>query len=160
MTGPIVLTVDGRRLTIAADPLDSLRAVLHESAEITSLNEVCGVGACGSCTVLLDGRSVLSCLTSVADAAGHDVTTIEGLPDDDPVVAAFVTERAFQCAMCTPGFVLATHDLLRIGVDPSDKAAIERGLAGNLCRCGSYGSITEAVRLALSTAASGGTVDG
>ena len=144
-----MLEVDKRTVEVTATALTPLRAVLDEVVEANSFGEACGVGECGACTVLIDGHSVLSCLVPVGVVEGRSITTIAGLTDGDPVVEAIIASNAFQCAACTPGFVMATHELLRLGIDPGDDDAITAGLAGNLCRCGSYGPIVEAVRVAL-----------
>ena len=108
------------------------------------MRETCAIGMCGACTVLLDGEPVSGCLTLAAQAAGREVTTVEGL-DGDPVQRAFVEAHGYQCGWCTPGFVLAAKRLLELNPSPSDEE-IAAGLGGNLCRCGSYVKIAEAVR--------------
>jgi aerobic-type carbon monoxide dehydrogenase small subunit (CoxS/CutS family) len=144
MTRTIELTVNGvlRRLPMADDAL--LLDVLRRDFGRTGVREGCGVGACGSCTVLVDGRSVSSCLVRAVRCEGAQVTTADGLPDDDPVVAAFVEARAMQCGYCIPGFVLMVHELLAEHPHPTP-AQIEDHLAGNLCRCGTYAEICTAV---------------
>ena len=122
--------------------LDALRA--HG---LTSVRETCRIGVCGTCTVLLDGEPVSGCLTMAGQAAGREITTIEGLGGTHPVQRAFVDAHAFQCGWCTPGFVLTAKNLLETNAAPSD-AEIAEALGGNLCRCGSYVKITEAVRRA------------
>ena len=119
-----------------------------ESVDI--VRESCGVGACGSCTVLLDGQPVSSCLLLGARAGGREIVTLEGLGDErslDPIQEAFVAERALQCGYCTPGFVLSVKALLAANPDPSDDE-IREYLAGNLCRCAGYTEIFRAVRAA------------
>ena len=111
---------------------------------ILSARETCAIGVCGACTVLLDGEPVSGCLTLAAQAAGREVTTVEGL-DGHPVQRAFVETHGFQCGWCTPGFILAAKRLLETNPSPSDDEIAE-GLGGNLCRCGSYVKIKEAVR--------------
>ena len=140
---------DGRAVEVSTDPISSLRSVLVEDLGSHAIVEPCGVGACGACTVLVDGISVLSCLYPAGLADGRDVTTIEGLPVDDPVIEAFVRATAFQCGSCTPGFVLATHDAIRTTPGPVGYRTIVDRLGGNLCRCGSYRAIAEAATAVL-----------
>jgi aerobic-type carbon monoxide dehydrogenase small subunit (CoxS/CutS family) len=125
--------------------LFALRQAGFRSVRIT-----CGIGVCGACTVLMNGTPMSSCLVLAPAAAGSDITTAEGLPDDDPVATAFQEASAFQCGYCTPGFVLTARALLASIPDPTDQE-IRHALAGNLCRCGSYIKIVEAVRLAART---------
>jgi aerobic-type carbon monoxide dehydrogenase small subunit (CoxS/CutS family) len=150
------LRVNGRSVEVAADPLDSLRAALGEGLGLRSVREPCGVGACGACTVLVDGRPVRSCLQAVGLLGSSEVTTVEGLAPDDPVVVAFATANAFQCGFCTPGFVLSAKALLAADHAP-EPGAVREALAGNLCRCGSYSLILEAVRGALSGSSGAGS---
>jgi aerobic-type carbon monoxide dehydrogenase small subunit (CoxS/CutS family) len=123
-----------------------LLELLHREG-CTSARATCGIGVCGACTVLLDGEPVSGCLTLVAQAAGRDVTTAEGLSGSDPVVRAFAAARAFQCGWCTPGFLLTVKALLQENGDPDDDEIAE-ALGGNLCRCGCYLKIADAVRAA------------
>jgi aerobic-type carbon monoxide dehydrogenase small subunit (CoxS/CutS family) len=140
------LTLNGRPLQYECEPTEMLLGLLNREG-CTSARETCGIGVCGACTVLLDGEPVSGCLTLAAQAAGRDVTTAEGLPASDPVVRAFAAARAFQCGWCTPGFVLTVRALLAENRDPDD-AEIAEALGGNLCRCGSYVKIADAVRAA------------
>jgi aerobic-type carbon monoxide dehydrogenase small subunit (CoxS/CutS family) len=112
-------------------------------AETLELRETCRIGVCGACTVLVDGEPITGCLTLTAAVAGHEVTTVEGLAENDPVLRAFNEAHAFQCGWCTPGFVLTTKAL-----KPGDD--IREALGGNLCRCGCYVKIEEAVRQCVS----------
>jgi aerobic-type carbon monoxide dehydrogenase small subunit (CoxS/CutS family) len=139
-------TLNGRRHEYECEPTEMLLAVL-ERAGLTSARATCGIGVCGACTVLVDGAPVSGCLTLAARAAGREVTTAEGLPGSDPVVRAFAAERAFQCGWCTPGFVLTVRALLAENPEPDD-AEIAEALGGNLCRCGCYVKIADAVRTA------------
>lgn len=139
----IELTLNGARRTLDARPDEMLLAVLEREG-LRSARETCGIGVCGACTVLLDGELNTACLTRAAQADGRSVTTVEGL-ENDPVQRAFVDKHAFQCGWCTPGFVLAARALLERNPSPSDEEIAE-GLGGNLCRCGSYVKIAEAVR--------------
>jgi aerobic-type carbon monoxide dehydrogenase small subunit (CoxS/CutS family) len=139
----VELILNGRRTVLEARPDEMLLAVLRR-AGLLSVRETCAIGMCGACTVLLDGEPVSGCLTLAPQAAGREVTTVEGL-DGDPVQRAFAEAHAFQCGWCTPGFVLAAKRLLETNPSPSDEEIAE-GLGGNLCRCGSYVKIAEAVR--------------
>jgi aerobic-type carbon monoxide dehydrogenase small subunit (CoxS/CutS family) len=114
---------------------------------LTAARATCGIGVCGACTVLLDGEPVTGCITFAGQADGREVTTVEAFGGTDPVQRAFVEARAFQCGWCTPGFVLAVRALLHEHPDPSD-GEIAEALGGNLCRCGSYVKIADAVRIA------------
>jgi len=129
----------------------TLLDVLRDHLKLTGTRLTCGIGMCGACTVLVDGEALSGCLLLVPMVAGRNITTIEGLaaPDGplDPVQQAFVDCMGLQCSYCTPGFILATHALLKANPQPSDQQ-IKEYLAGNLCRCGSYYKIMDAVRLA------------
>jgi aerobic-type carbon monoxide dehydrogenase small subunit (CoxS/CutS family) len=140
----VSFTVDGRPVTVEATPLRSLRAVLAHDLAIRSVRAPCGVGVCGACTVLIDGTGVRSCLRPVVLLEGASVITSAGVPPDDPVTTAFIAAGAAQCGTCIPGMVLATRALLTREPAPDD-AAVRAALAGNLCRCGSYGRILDAV---------------
>lgn len=131
-------------------PGESLLYVLRERLGMPGSKNACEQGECGSCTVYLDGTPVCSCLVAAGQAEGHDVVTVEGLADGDrldPVQQAFREKGAVQCGFCTPGLVVAAHDLLRRRDHPSDPE-IREALAGNLCRCTGYEKILDAVRLA------------
>jgi len=129
---------------------DTLAQVLRDRLGFTGLKTACDEGACGSCTVLMDGKAVLSCMTLAVEAVGHAILTIEGLAEDDPVIQAFAEQHepghgsALQCGFCTPGFVMATHGFLKENPDPT-LDEIREGLSGNLCRCGCYAGIAQAV---------------
>jgi aerobic-type carbon monoxide dehydrogenase small subunit (CoxS/CutS family) len=130
-------------------PTDTLALVLRDRLGYTGLKVACDEGACGACTVLLDGRAVLSCMMLALEADGHEVLTIEGLPADDPVIEAFAEQcepgygTAMQCGFCTPGFVMAAKGLLLENPDPTLEE-VKEGLSGNLCRCGCYPAIAQA----------------
>ena len=131
-------------------PGESLLYVLRERLGLPGAKNACEQGECGSCTVYLDGVPVCSCLVAAGQAEGREVVTVEGLAEGDrldPVQEAFVTAGAVQCGFCTPGLVVAAHDLLQRDPDPTD-ADIREALAGNLCRCTGYEKILDAVRLA------------
>ena len=150
MTREITLQVNGREEKVAVEDADTLLEVLRDRFKLWSVREGCGVGACGTCTVLLDGRPVSSCFLLAVRAAGREILTLEGLSDGkdlQPIQEAFVTQRALQCAYCTPGFVLSVKALLDEIPDPSDDE-IREYLSGNLCRCAGYADILRAVRVA------------
>jgi carbon-monoxide dehydrogenase small subunit len=129
---------------------ESLLYVLRERLGLLGSKNACEQGECGSCSVYLDGELVCACLVLAGQAEGREVVTVEGLAGGEalhPVQAAFVEAGAVQCGFCTPGLVVATHDLLRGEPSPSD-ARIREALAGNLCRCTGYEKILDAVRLA------------
>jgi len=131
-------------------PGESLLYVLRERLGLPGAKNACEQGECGSCTVYLDGTPVCSCLVAAGQAEGREVRTVEGLADGDrldPVQEAFVETGAVQCGFCTPGLVVATHDLVERNDEPSDPE-IREALAGNLCRCTGYEKILDAVRLA------------
>jgi len=146
----IALTVNGDRHETEAWGGESLLYVLRERLGLPGSKNACEQGECGSCTVYLDGVPVCACLVAAGQAQDRDVVTVEGLGDGerlDPVQQAFVATGAVQCGFCTPGLVVAAHDLLARDPDPSD-ADIREALAGNLCRCTGYENILAAVRLA------------
>ena len=142
---------------------ESLLFVLRERLGLPGAKNACEQGECGSCTVYLDGVPVCACLVAAGQADGHEVVTVEGLAASDegagakglhPVQQAFLEAGAVQCGFCTPGLVVAAHDLVSRVARPSD-AQIREALAGNLCRCTGYESILEAVRLAAARIAGG-----
>ena len=129
---------------------ESLLYVLRERLGLPGSKNACLQGECGSCSVYMDGALVCSCLVLAGQAEGREIVTVEGLAGEDelhPVQQAFLETGGVQCGFCTPGFVVATHDLLRRTPSPSD-AKIREALAGNLCRCTGYEKILDAVRLA------------
>jgi aerobic-type carbon monoxide dehydrogenase small subunit (CoxS/CutS family) len=142
----VTLRLNGRETTVECESTDMLLEVLRGEG-LTSVRETCRIGVCGACTVLLDGEPVSGCLTMAAQVEGREITTVEGLGGTHPVQRAFVDAHAFQCGWCTPGFVLTAKNLLEENAAPSDREIAE-ALGGNLCRCGSYVKITEAVRCA------------
>jgi len=146
----IELTVNGERREADVWAGESLLYVLRERLGLPGSKNACEQGECGSCSVLLDGRLVCACLVLAAQADGHDLVTVEGLSEDGelhPVQAAFAETGAVQCGFCTPGFVVATADLLARSPNPTDDE-IREALSGNLCRCTGYAKIFDAVRLA------------
>jgi xanthine dehydrogenase YagT iron-sulfur-binding subunit len=147
---PVSLEVNGRERRLELDPRTSLLDALREELALTGTKKGCDHGQCGACTVLVDGRRELSCLTLAAMAAGRRVTTIEGLAQGDrlhPVQAAFLEHDAFQCGYCTPGQIVSAVGLLAEGC-PNDAAQIRECMSGNLCRCGAYPNIVAAIQAA------------
>jgi aerobic carbon-monoxide dehydrogenase small subunit len=140
--------VNGKDESVRAHPMARLLDVLRQDLRLTGTKEGCGEGECGACSVLVDGHLVNSCLTPVLQAAGTDVTTIEGVAPGDKtlhlVQQAFIDHGGAQCGICTPGMILAAVNLLERHPHPTD-ADIRLGLAGNLCRCTGYMRIFEAV---------------
>jgi carbon-monoxide dehydrogenase small subunit len=153
MPDPIAvdLTVNGRPFTAAVESRVTLADFLRENCGLTGTHLGCEHGACGACTVLLDGQAVRSCLIFAVQVDGQDVTTVEGIAAPDgtlsPVQAALRDCHGLQCGFCTPGFVTSITALLRDNPDPSDEE-IREGLSGNFCRCTGYQGIVNAVRLA------------
>jgi len=144
------LKVNGTPRTVTVEPRVTLLRALRNHVDLTGAKEVCDRGGCGACTVLLDGNPICSCLMLAADAVGHEVTTVEGLGSPEkmsPVQAAFVECDALQCGFCTPGLVVSSTALLAKNPSPS-LDQIKEGLSGNLCRCGTYGRVFEAVQKA------------
>src|SRR5688500_5116867 len=144
------LRVNAKTHEVEADAGDSLLSVLRYDLGLTGSKYGCGEGHCGACTVLIDDQLVRSCTPGLASIAGKPVVTIEGVAQGErlhPVQEAFLETEAFQCGYCTPGMVMATIALLRAHPDPSDDD-IARFMARNVCRCGTYVRIEEAVKLA------------
>src|SRR6185436_6449302 len=144
---PLSLKVNGAARTVTVEPRVTLLRALRNHLDLTGAKEVCDRGGCGACTVMLDGNTVCSCLMLAADAVGHEITTVEGIGTPEkmsPVQAAFVEADALQCGFCTPGFVVASTALLRQNPSPT-LAQVKDGLAGNICRCGTYSRVFEAV---------------
>ena len=147
-TIPIEVTVNGSHRTVAVAPHHTLLEVLREDLALTGTKECCLVGECGACTVLVDGRSVDSCLMLAVEADGSEILTVEGLAATDgrlaPIQQAFLDKGAVQCGFCIPGQLMAAHALLEEHPHPT-MAEIEEGMAGNLCRCACYEQIFEAI---------------
>ena len=137
------LSVNGGRHRLDVPPGRTLAEVLRADIGLTGTKVACGEGHCGACTVLLDGLPSLSCITLAHAVGGRDVTTIEGLRDH-PLVRSFVRADAVQCGFCTPGQIVSAAALVRERPDPS-REEIRHGMAGNLCRCGTYSKIEEAI---------------
>ena len=138
------LRVNGQAYDVDAPVGRSLLAVLRDDLGLTGTKQACGEGHCGACTVSLDGLPALSCITLVHTVEGREVTTIEGLRDH-PLVAAFVRADALQCGFCTPGQIVSAAALVARTPEPTT-AEIRHAMAGNLCRCGAYPRIEEAIR--------------
>jgi xanthine dehydrogenase YagT iron-sulfur-binding subunit len=144
---PIVLNVNGHEERLSLDPRSTLLDALRENLALPGTKKGCDHGQCGACTVLVDGRRVLSCLTLAASASEHKITTIEGLAQGDqlhPVQAAFLKHDGFQCGYCTPGQIVSAVGLLSEGC-PGDAASVRECMSGNICRCGAYPNIVAAV---------------
>jgi xanthine dehydrogenase YagT iron-sulfur-binding subunit len=144
----VAFEINGKARRLQVDPRASLLDTLRGPLGLPGTKKGCDHGQCGACTVLIDDRRVLSCLTLAAMADGHKVTTIEGLADGDrlhPVQAAFLEHDGFQCGYCTPGQIVSAVGLLKEGC-PSDPAGIRELMSGNLCRCGAYPNIVDAIR--------------
>jgi carbon-monoxide dehydrogenase small subunit len=150
---PITLTVNGRVRSIEVAAHHTLLDVLRDDLALTGAKECCLVGECGACTVIVDDRTVDACLMLAVEADGAELTTAEGLATDgrlSPIQAAFLDHGGVQCGFCIPGQVLSAHALLRVVPHPT-LAEVEEGIAGNLCRCGCYEQITEAILAAAET---------
>jgi len=146
----IHFTVNGDPVQVAVDPRHTLNEVLREDLNLTGTKLGCGTGDCGACTVLLDGKSVSSCLTLAVEVDGRNVTTVEGLSSGEslhPIQEAFIEKGAIQCGFCTPGMEMSAVYLLQQNPHPSEEE-IRRGLSGNLCRCTGYNKIVEAISTA------------
>lgn len=147
----VELTVNGEDYELAVEPQETLLNVLRNYLGLTGTKEGCDTGECGSCTVLVGGEPVLSCLILAIDCQEQEITTIEGLGDLDgmtPIQEAFLEKGAVQCGFCTPGMVLATTALLKRNPNPTDEE-IKKALEGHLCRCTGYNKIVEAVETAV-----------
>jgi xanthine dehydrogenase YagT iron-sulfur-binding subunit len=150
MTIPLSLTINGTRPEMDLDdPRVTLLDLLRERLRLTGSKKGCDRGQCGACTVLVDGRRINACLQLAVSLDGADVLTIEGLAEGDalhPVQAAFVDHDGFQCGFCTPGQIMSALGLIREAQTGDDPERIREAMSGNLCRCGAYLGITEAVR--------------
>jgi xanthine dehydrogenase YagT iron-sulfur-binding subunit len=145
---PVVLTVNGERWEVELEPRVSLLDALREHLGLTGTKKGCEQGACGACTVWVDGRRVLACLTLAIACEGREVTTIEGLAADGelhPMQHAFIEQDALQCGYCTSGQIMSAVKLLEEGGASSDEAIAEL-MSGNLCRCAAYPNIRAAIR--------------
>jgi nicotinate dehydrogenase subunit A len=143
----LALKVNGKSHDVEAEPDTPLIYVLRNDLALNSPRFGCGLAQCGSCTVLIDGKPALSCVTAAGRAAGADIVTLEGLGSPDrlhPLKQAFIAEQAAQCGYCTPGIIMRALDLLTRNPHPSEQD-VREALAGNLCRCGAHNRIIRAV---------------
>ena len=149
MSLSITLTVNGtRREIVLDDPRVTLLDLLRERLDLTGTKKACDRGQCGACTVLVDGHRINSCLALAVSHDGADVLTIEGLAKDGklhPVQEAFIAHDGFQCGFCTPGQIMSAVGLIREAQAGNDPERVREAMSGNLCRCGAYAGITEAV---------------
>jgi aerobic-type carbon monoxide dehydrogenase small subunit (CoxS/CutS family) len=148
--GDFVLNVNGSDVRVNASREETLLSVLRNRLNLTGTKYGCGEGQCGACTVLLEGKATRSCLVPIGSAANSKILTVEGLERDgilSPVQQAFLAQGAFQCGYCTSGMVVRATSLLRENHNPSEEQIVE-ALEGNICRCGTYPRIVEAVKLA------------
>lgn len=154
MSSKIVeLSVNGRTIEEIVEPMEPLQSVLRDKLGKTATKTGCKQGGCGSCTVLLDGEPVVSCLLPVEEAVDHEITTLEGLTPQEglhPIQEAFSEHFAMQCGYCTPGMIMTAKALLDRNPDPSDEE-IREAISGNLCRCTGYEPIIEAIQAAADT---------
>ncbi len=147
---PVNLTVNGKDYNLEVKPSATLLELIREDLQLTGAKEGCGVGECGACTILMDGKTVNACLVLAAEANGKNITTIEGLAQDEklhPIQQAFVELGGLQCGFCTPGMILSAKALLDVNNNPTDME-IRKGLEGNFCRCTGYTKIIDSVRMA------------
>lgn len=148
--GDFVLNVNGSDVRVNASREETLLSVLRNRLNLTGTKYGCGEGQCGACTVLLEGKATRSCLVPIGSAANSQIVTVEGLEQDGilgPVQQAFLAQGAFQCGYCTSGMVVRATSLLREDHNPSEEQIVQ-AMEGNICRCGTYPRIVEAVKLA------------
>jgi aerobic-type carbon monoxide dehydrogenase small subunit (CoxS/CutS family) len=149
----VALKVNGTEQRVRVEPRRTLVDALRRDLGLTGAKKACGMGNCGACTVLVDGRAMYACLLLAVDCQGRAITTIEGLGRDgelDRIQRAFIEADAFQCGFCTPGQIMSVKGLLDETPSPSDEEIL-RAVSGNLCRCGAYRNIVRAVRIAAGT---------
>lgn len=145
---PMELTINNKPYTVNANAEESLLIVLRNHLDLTGSKYGCGEGACGACTVLVDGKATRSCITPVNGLTGKKITTIEGLETNGklhPVQTAFLNEDVFQCAYCAPGMIMSAVSLLQKNANPSEQEIIS-SMQGNICRCGTYPRIIKAIK--------------
>ena len=143
----ISLNVNGVDRDVLVEPYQTLVEVLRDTIGLTGTKHGCGRGNCGTCTVLMDGKAVNSCLLLAVDAVGHAIVTIEGLTQDGrlhPIQEAFITHGAIQCGFCTPGLIITAKALLDENPNPTEEE-VRAAISGNLCRCTGYDKIVEAI---------------
>ncbi len=156
---PITLTINGKPVKLNVEPRVTLINALRNHLDMTGAKRVCDRATCGACTVIINGKSVYSCTVFAIDAQGKNIETIEGLPVNNPVSAAFVDNDAQQCGYCTPGFVMASRNFLEHHPNPTEEQ-VKHGLGGNLCRCGTYMGVRKAVLQAAKSMPKGGSRNG
>jgi carbon-monoxide dehydrogenase small subunit len=149
MMPDIILKINGAQVEVRAAATATLAEVLREELGLTGTKMMCNEGECGACTVLINRKPMLSCMTLAVDAQGKEILTIEGLADPvtgqlHPIQEAFVERSGMQCGVCTPGMILTTKAFLDENPDPTEED-VRHALSGNLCRCGNYRRITECV---------------
>ena len=145
----ITLFVNSEKYRVLIEPTKTLLEVIRNDLGLTGTKEGCGMGECGTCTVLVDGKALNSCLVLAVDANGRNITTIEGLPEGGtlhPIQKAFVEQGAIQCGYCSPGMIMSTKALLDRNSDPTE-IEIRSAIEGNLCRCTGYIKIIEAIKV-------------
>lgn len=150
----VSFTVNGKPVTVEAQPETSLLEILRNDLGLTGAKYGCGEGQCGACTVLLDGTPIRSCITALEDVEGRTVTTIEGLASGDrltPLQEAFLSEGAMQCGYCVPGMIMSAEGLLRRNPKPSEAEILEH-MEGNVCRCCTYPKMLAAIKKAAGVA--------
>jgi len=150
MKQEMTFIVNGDQYSVQVDIRRTLLEVLRETLGLTGTKEMCNKGDCGGCTVIMDGKPVLSCLTLAVEAQGRQIVTIEGLADGfklHPIQQAFVDKGAIQCGYCTPGFIMSAKALLDKNPRPTEEQ-IKEGIANNICRCTGYVQIVEAIQAA------------
>lgn len=149
----IHIKVNGRHYELEAEPYDTLLHILRQRLGLTGTKFGCGEGECGACTVSMDGKAVLSCLTLAAQADGKEILTIEGLQQGSqlhPIQESFVAHSAVQCGYCTPGMIMAAKSLLDLDPEPSEER-VKGAISNNLCRCSGYDKSVEAILEAAKT---------
>ncbi len=150
-TVPISFMINGRSVSLNVDAGETALHAIREELGLTGTKEGCGIGECGACTILMNGKAVNSCLVLAAQLDGSEVLTVEGLADGEalhPLQQAFLDKHAVQCGFCTPGFLMSAVALLNENPRP-DRKTIVNGLSGNLCRCTGYSQIFQAVEAAV-----------
>ena len=158
MSATITLDVNGRSHNVEVEARTTLADALRDRLEITGPKVVCDKGECGACTVEMDGKLVFSCMTLAMDAQGRKIETVEGMADGDslhPIQEAFVEKDALMCGFCTPGFLMSSKSLLDANDNPTPDE-VREGLSGNICRCGTYPHVFEAVMSAAEKMRKGG----
>jgi xanthine dehydrogenase YagT iron-sulfur-binding subunit len=143
----ITFTINGEKCTLVVEPQETLLDVIREKLNLTGTKKICDRGECGGCTVLLDGKPVYSCMYLAIRADGADIQTVEGLAQEDklhPIQQAFIDKDAYQCGFCTPGFLMTSSAFLMKNSNPSLEE-IKKALSGNICRCGNYTKIYQAI---------------